>query len=60
MKTSTIMFSIFPRTEPPPAFVEDVVSVFRQHEDEIATEVWGRTVGLAASTVVEEPGRWPR
>ncbi len=39
MKTSTIRFSTFPRTEPPPAFVEGVVGVFRQHESEIATEV---------------------
>ncbi len=38
MKTSTIRFCTFPRTEPPPAFVEDVVGVFRQHEGEIATE----------------------
>ncbi len=39
MKTSTIRFSTFPRTEPPPDFVEDLVSVFRYHEDEIATEI---------------------
>lgn len=39
MKTNTIRFSTFPRTEPPPAFVEGVVGVFRQHESEIATEV---------------------
>src|SRR5215207_5602143 len=39
MKTSTIRFSTFPRTEPPPDFVEDVVSVFKQHESEIATEI---------------------
>jgi hypothetical protein len=39
MKSSTIRFSTFPRTEPPPDFVEDVVAVFRQHESEIATEV---------------------
>jgi hypothetical protein len=38
MTASTIRFSTFPRTEPPPAFVEDVVTVFRQHEGEIATE----------------------
>src|SRR5919107_43920 len=38
MKPSTIRFSTFPRTEPPPGFVEDVVAAFRQHEDEIATE----------------------
>lgn len=38
MRNSTIRFSTFPGTEPPPAFVEDVVAVFRQHEGEIATE----------------------
>jgi hypothetical protein len=37
MKSSTIRFSTFPRTEPP-SFVEEVVAVFRQHESEIATE----------------------
>jgi hypothetical protein len=38
MNKSTIRFSNFPRTEPPPSFVEDVVAVFRQHEGAIATE----------------------
>lgn len=38
MNTSIVRFSTFPRTEPPPDFVEDVVSIFRQHENEIATE----------------------
>ncbi len=38
MTASTVRFSTFPRTEPPPGFVEDVVAVFRQHEGAIATE----------------------
>src|SRR5688500_18677700 len=38
MTVSTVRFSTYPRTEPPPALVEDVVAVFRQHEQEIATE----------------------
>jgi hypothetical protein len=38
MKDSTVRFSTFPRTEPPPSFVEDLVGVFSQHENEIATE----------------------
>jgi hypothetical protein len=38
MTSSTIRFSTFPRTEPPPSFVEGIVAVFRQHESEIATE----------------------
>ena len=35
---STVRFSTFPRTEPPPSFVEDLVAVFRQHEERISTE----------------------
>lgn len=38
MKSSIIRFSTFPRTEPPPGFVEKVVSVFSQHKKEVATE----------------------
>ena len=38
MSDSTIRFSTFPRTEPPPDFVDALVAVFRQHEGEIATE----------------------
>ncbi len=50
MKTSTIRFSTFPRTEPPPGFVEDVVAVFRQHESEIATET--KDKGLKSDEVL--------
>jgi hypothetical protein len=39
VSNSAIRFSTFPRTKPPPAFVNDVVAVFRQHEGEIATEI---------------------
>ncbi len=38
MTASTVRFSTFPRTEPPPGFVEDMVGVFRRHEEEISTE----------------------
>ena len=38
MATSTIRFTTFPRTEPPPHFIADVVSVFRDQEEAIATE----------------------
>jgi hypothetical protein len=38
MSASTIRFSTFPRTEPPPYFVGEVVAVFRQYESDIATE----------------------
>ena len=36
---STIRFSSFPRTLPPPPFTEDVVNVFRRNEAAIATLV---------------------
>ena len=35
---STIRFSTFPRTEPPPGFVKDLVAVFTRHEEEISTQ----------------------
>lgn len=38
MVDSTIKFTSFPRTEPPPNFVHDIVAAFRSHESEIATE----------------------
>ena len=38
MAESTIRFMSFPRTEPPPSFVTDIVAAFRMHESEIATE----------------------
>ncbi len=47
---STIRFSTFPRTEPPPGFVEDVVGVFRRHEEEISTE--GKDKGLKSDDVI--------
>ena len=36
--SSTIRFTSFPRTEPPPAFIHKIVDVFRERESEIATE----------------------
>ncbi len=50
MTASTVRFSTFPRTEPPPGFVEDVVGMFRQHEGEIATEI--RDKGLKSDDVL--------
>ncbi len=50
MKASTVRFSTFPRTEPPSGFVEDVVAVFRTHEQEIATETNG--MGLKSDEVL--------
>ena len=37
--SSTIRYSTFPRTEPPPGFVQEVVATFRKFEEEIATEI---------------------
>jgi hypothetical protein len=37
MAKSSIRFSTFPQTEPPPAFVPEVVSIFEAHEPYIAT-----------------------
>lgn len=37
MPKSTIRFTSFPQTEPPPSFCADVVAVFIAHEAEIAT-----------------------
>lgn len=55
MKTRTIRFSTFPRTEPPPNFVESLVDVFRQHEGEIATETNDK--GLKSDEVLAVRGR---
>jgi hypothetical protein len=37
MSDSTIRFSTFPRTEPPPAFLLQVIAIFRKHELAIGT-----------------------
>jgi hypothetical protein len=34
---STVRYSCFPRTEPPPDFVGDIVEIFRRHEDQLST-----------------------
>ncbi len=36
---TTIRYSTFPRTAPPPPFVDEVVGAFRLHEKAIATQV---------------------
>ena len=38
MAKSLIRFSTFPRTEPPAAFVKNIVGAFQAHEGEISTE----------------------
>jgi len=37
MKKTSIRFTSFPKTEPPPSFAEDVTGVFRRHESEVGT-----------------------
>ncbi len=37
MAKSTVHFSSFPRTAPPPEFVTSIVGVLQSHEREIAT-----------------------
>ena len=36
--STAVRFTSFPRTKPPPAFVSQVIGVFRQHEATISTE----------------------
>jgi len=51
-RNSGIRFSTFPRTEPPPRFVDDIISVFRSHEPAIGT--LGLPKGLTSDTVLSE------
>jgi hypothetical protein len=37
MAANSVRFSTFPQTEPPPAFVPELVSIFAAHEPKIAT-----------------------
>jgi len=48
--SSTIKYYSFPRTEPPPTFVDKVVEVFRIHELQFATEI--RTEHLRSDDVL--------
>ena len=47
---STIRFTSFPRTAPPPTFVERIADVFRANETEIGTD--SRTKGLTSNQVL--------
>ena len=51
-RNSGIRFSTFPRTEPPPRFTNDIVSVFKSHESEIGT--LGLEKGLTSDMVLSE------
>ena len=50
MAKTTIRFTSFPKTEPPPTFASDVAAVFRKHEAAIATEVLKK--GLTSNAVL--------
>jgi hypothetical protein len=39
MPKSSIRFTSYPRTEPPPIFIGEIVETFRNHEAEIASEL---------------------
>jgi hypothetical protein len=47
---STIHFSSFPRTEPPPAFADAIMQTFRKWEGDIATS--SRAKGLSSNEVL--------
>jgi hypothetical protein len=50
--TTTIRFTCFPQTQPPPPFVPSVVEVFRRHEPTISTIAL--TKGLESDPVLKE------
>lgn len=50
MSSTTVRFTTYPRTEPPPAFVGEVVTVFRDHEGDIRTK--GNADGLRSNQVL--------
>ncbi|HQS44804.1 MAG: hypothetical protein B7Y12_00465 [Rhizobiales bacterium 24-66-13] len=52
---SRIRFSTFPRTEPPPAFINEIVEVFRLHEPTICTITNAK--GLTSDAVLTALGR---
>lgn len=51
MAKSTVRFSSFPRTEPPPSYIESIVEAFRSHESEVATVAL--TKGLTSDEVLK-------
>ncbi len=50
MAKTTIRFTSFPKTEPPPTFASEVAAVFRKHEAAIGTEVLKK--GLTSNEVL--------
>ena len=52
MCSSSIRYMSFPRTEPPPEFVGDVINVFKKHETSISTGLLEK--GLTSDMVLAE------
>lgn len=52
MAKTTIRFTSFPRTEPPPQFIPAIVDVFRKHEEDIAMKMLKK--GLTSDQVLHE------
>jgi hypothetical protein len=50
-KSTTIRFSTFPRTKPPPQFAESIVEAFARNEDQISTVTLEK--GLTSDGVLE-------
>jgi hypothetical protein len=50
--SSTVRFTSFPRTKPPPDFVRRIVTVFQQHEPKISTLALAK--GLESDPVLKE------
>lgn len=50
MSASSIRYTTYPRTKPPPNFVSQIVQVFRSHEEEIRTK--GQQNGLKSNQVL--------
>jgi hypothetical protein len=50
MSKTSVRFTSFPKTEPPPSFAVDIADVFHQHEADIATTA--RAKGLTSNEVL--------
>lgn len=50
MSNTTIRYTCYPRTEPPPQFVSAIASLFSEHEDEIASTKLAK--GLTSNEVL--------
>ena len=51
-----VRYHYFPRTEPAPTFLSDVVGVFERHEDEVSTEKLEKGLTSDAVLAILAPG----